>query len=101
MKVQINIRGRVFHIRTDDDPQQLQEISEELNHRLDDLSPKGKAVDEYAILVITALSLLGELRQNKDGQKKKISELEHRVELLLQLVDQGLHDLEPNTSSNN
>ena len=49
-------------------------------------------------IFITALSLLGELHQNKDGHKEKISELDQRVELLLQLVDQGLQELEPNTS---
>ena len=95
MKVQITIRGRVFHIRTDDDPEQLQKIAEELNDKLNALAPIGRSVDEYAILVISALSILGESKQKEDEIQRKVQDLEQRVETLLHMVDQNLQDLDP------
>ena len=44
MKVQINIRGRVYHIRTEDDPQRVQEIADNLNERLNALAPNGNTL---------------------------------------------------------
>ena len=95
MKVQITIRGRVFHIRTDDDPEQLQRIAEELNDKLNALAPVGRSVDEYAILVISALSILGESKQKEDLIQQKVVELEQRVDALLQIIDQNLQELDP------
>ena len=95
MKVQITIRGRVFHIRTDDDPEHLQSIAEELNERLNALAPSGRSIDEYAILVISALSILGETKQKEHAVQQKIAELENKVEKLLQVIDENLQNLDP------
>ena len=95
MKVQINIRGRVYHIRTEDDPQRVQEIADNLNERLNALAPNGRHVDEYAILVITALSILGEAKQNEEMMKQTIQTLEDRVEVLIQKIDQSLEQMDP------
>ncbi len=95
MKVQINIRGRVYHIRTEDDPQRVQEIANDLNETLNTLAPNGRHVDEYAILVITALSILGEAKQNEAMMKQTIQTLEDRVDLLIQKIDQSLEQIDP------
>tara|TARA_B100000925_G_C21637766_1_gene315859 strand:- start:231 stop:530 length:300 start_codon:yes stop_codon:yes gene_type:complete len=95
MKVQINIRGRVYHIRTEDDPQRVQEIADELNERLNTLAPNGRHVDEYAILVITALSILGEAKQKEEAMKQNIQILESRVDRLIQKIDQSLEQMDP------
>ena len=95
MKVQINIRGRVYHIRTEDDPIRVQEIAEELNERLNTLAPNGRHVDEYAILVITALSILGEAKQKEEAMKQNINILENRVDQLIQKIDQSLEQMDP------
>ena len=42
MKVQINIRGRVYHIRTEDDPQRVQEIADNLNEAIKCIGSKWK-----------------------------------------------------------
>ena len=95
MKVQINIRGRVYHIRTEDDPKRVQEIADELNERLNTLAPSGRHVDEYAILVITALSILGEAKQREETTKEQIQTLENRVDQLIQKIDQSLEQMDP------
>ena len=95
MKVQINIRGRVYHIRTEDDPERVQEIADELNEKLNTLAPNGRHVDEYAILVITALSILGEAKQKEEAMKQNINILENRVDQLIQKIDQSLEHMDP------
>ena len=95
MKVQINIRGRVYHIRTEDDPQRVQEIASDLNEKLNTLAPNGRHVDEYAILVITALSILGEAKQKEEAMKQNIQTLENRVDQLINKIDQSLEQMDP------
>jgi cell division protein ZapA (FtsZ GTPase activity inhibitor) len=99
MKVQINIRGRVYHIRTEDDPQRVQQIAEDLNERLNTLAPNSRHVDEYAILVITALSILGEFKQKEEDMNHKVMELEQKVEQLINKIDQSLDQLDPSQNT--
>ena len=78
-KVQINIQGRSFTIRTSDDGEQLRRIASELNERLNSQSSRARHFDDYSVAIITALNIMSELDELRQKQVTQLADIDQTL----------------------
>ena len=78
-KVQINIQGRSFTIRTSDDGQKLRQIASELDERLDSQSSRARHFDDYSVAIITALNIMSELEELRQKQVEQLNDIDRNL----------------------
>ncbi len=76
---EVEIFGAVYPVRSDKDPERLQEVAGLVDRRMREIAQQVNTVDTAKIAILTALNLSDELfqcRQRKDGDG---GEFEERV----------------------
>ena len=57
LKVQINIRGRTYTVRTDEEEIDLQQIAGYVDRRMAEIAERTDTFDEYTIALLAALNI--------------------------------------------
>ncbi len=66
--VEVELMGRSFTIRTDDEPEQVLSAASMVQERVDELRQMGTTVASDRLLALVALNLAGELLQKSQVQ---------------------------------
>jgi cell division protein ZapA (FtsZ GTPase activity inhibitor) len=69
-KLQIKIRNRSYTLRTDENPDRIQLIANELDEKIADFTANLKGMPEHEILTLVAYSLMEELDKTEDEFKR-------------------------------
>ncbi len=93
--VDIELMGKRYTIRTDDDPARVHEAAAMVQERVEELRRVGAAVASDRLLLLVALNLAGELIERGDGlnqhkAKHLLSALDHIVSVAKGLADAPL-----------
>ena len=78
-KVQINIQGRSFTIRMNDDGQKLRQIASELDDRLNAQTSRSRHFDDYSVAIITALNIMSELDELRQKHAQQLDEVDRNL----------------------
>ncbi|HXH72398.1 MAG TPA: cell division protein ZapA [Mariprofundaceae bacterium] len=73
--VEVNLMGRSFTIRTEDDPERVLAAASMVQERVDDLRQTGSTVASDRLLMLVALNLAGELLQKESVAVEGIDSL--------------------------
>ncbi len=80
--IEIEIYGSVYRVRSDRDPEFLQEVAAIVDSRMREISKHMSSADTFRIAILAALNLADELHsyeKHKEGERVEISK---RVERL-------------------
>lgn len=84
--VKINVRGRVYWIRTDLEEEEVNEVVKYLERVIDDLSEKMPEMPEEKLLLLAALNIAFDLFEEKRKRKeeaRRLSEIAQKLEVHL------------------
>lgn len=95
MKVQINIGGRKYTLRSDED-EDLQSIARYVDRKMNEIAGRGTRVDDYTLALLTALNIASEFdRFRRDVDQELVGldrELASTAVLLESALPEGDHD---------
>jgi len=60
MKVQIQIRGRKYTVRSDEDDEDLAAIAQYVDSKMSEIAGRGSSADEYTVAMLAALNIASE-----------------------------------------
>ena len=60
MKVQIQIRGRKYTVRSDEDGEDLVAIAKYVDTKMSEIAGRGSSADEYTVAMLAALNIASE-----------------------------------------
>ena len=87
--VRVRIQGREYNLRSQQDPEQVQEVARFVEGQLAEIT-RGGSVDSQDVLALTLLNLAGQYLQLRDGDGRTDSAQEERLGQLLQRLESGL-----------
>lgn len=90
MQVQINIRGRQYTVRSDENGQDIRDVASMLDARLAEVAGRTRTPDEYTIALLTALNLASENQQLRVQLAASLGELDRDLASLSALVESAL-----------
>jgi len=73
--VEITLMGRNFTIRTDDDPEKLQQAAALVQSQIDEIRQLGSTVASDRLMALVALNLAGDLLNRNAGQVEDLNGL--------------------------
>lgn len=73
--VEITLMGRSFTIRTDDDPEKLQQAAALVQSQIDEIRQLGSTVASDRLMALVALNLAGDLLSKNKGQIENLNGL--------------------------
>ena len=85
--VPVEIRGKQFRIRSDEDPEELQRIAKYVDATMEKVERRTGAIDSLDVAILTALNLARELvlARDQSGQLP-----DDRLRALIDLAESGL-----------
>jgi cell division protein ZapA len=87
--VSVQIRGREFRIRSDDDEESLRRVARHLDETMARVEQKTGTVDSLGVALLTALNLAREVMELRAGQTEGDPE---RLRELIELAEAALGD---------
>ncbi len=87
LSVPVEIRGKQFRIRSDEDPEELQRIAKYVDATMEQVERRTGAIDSLDVAILTALNLARELvtARDRSGQLP-----DDRLRALIDLAESGL-----------
>ncbi|MDX8378173.1 MAG: cell division protein ZapA [Mariprofundales bacterium] len=73
--IDVTIQGRLFSIRTQDNPDHVRQAAEMVEERITELRRMGAAVASDRLLTLVALNLAGELLDSAENSHAEMQEL--------------------------
>jgi cell division protein ZapA len=61
MKVQIEIRGRSYTVKSDEGDEDIAAIARYVDQKMDEVAGRTSTVDDYTVAMLTALNIASEL----------------------------------------
>jgi len=71
-KVEVNLQGRKFSIRTDDHPESVEAAAALVQQHIDKLKKLGSTVGSDRLITLAAMNLAGELLKKGDTQVQNL-----------------------------
>ena len=90
--LQVVIRGRTYQLQTDDDPEYVLQLADDLDQRLQEVEAATKTVDSGRLAVLAALNLADEYCKLEVRLTSRIKELEREQDRLRQMIDDVLEE---------
>ena len=88
--VRVKIYDREYALRTDGDPERLNELCDALNERMRDIAITTGVVDTIKLAVLVALSLADDSRRAKEEMMKLDEAIGKRSTACISLLDRSL-----------
>ncbi len=87
LSIPVEIRGKQFRIRSDEDPEALQRIAKYVDATMEKVERRTGAIDSLDVAILTALNLARELvlARDQSGQLP-----DDRLRTLIDLAESGL-----------
>ena len=79
MKVQINIRGRRYSVRSDQDGEDLQALAAYVDAKMTEISSKSTTMDEYTIAMLAALNIASEFDRFRRGVDDELAAIDREL----------------------
>ena len=79
MKVQINIRGRRYSVRSDQDGEDLQSLAAYVDAKMTEISSKSTTMDEYTIAMLAALNIASEFDRFRRGVDEELAAIDREL----------------------
>lgn len=76
MKVQIEIRGRKYTVRSDEDGEDLVAIARYVDSKMAEIAGRGSSADEYTIAMLAALNIASEFDRFRRQTLADLAELD-------------------------
>lgn len=76
MKVQIEIRGRKYTVRSDEDGEDLVGIARYVDSKMAEIAGRGSSADEYTVAMLAALNIASEYDRFRRQALADLSELD-------------------------
>ena len=92
--LEVVIRGRTYQLRTDDDPQYVLGLANDLDQRLQTVEAATKTGDSGRLAVLAALNLTDEYCKLEIRLTSRIRDLEREQDRLHQIIDGVLKEQE-------
>jgi len=90
--VDVEIRGRNYQLRSDDDPAYVRALAEMVDKRMAIVEANTKTVDSIRLAVLAALNLADEYCRLRDEYEGRIEDLERERERLGSMIDEALEE---------
>ncbi len=87
LSVPVEIRGKQFRIRSDEDPEALQRIAKYVDATMEKVERRTGAIDSLDVAILTALNLARELVLARDQSAQLPDD---RLRALIDLAESGL-----------
>lgn len=91
MKVHINIRGRTYTLRSNED-EDLSVIARFVDRKMSEIASSSPRMDDYTVAMLTALNIASEYERFRKTMDKELASLERDLasaELLLESAGDG------------
>jgi len=90
MKVQINVRGRRYTVRSDEDDVDLQAIATYVDGKMNEIAQKSKTFDEYTIAMLAALNIASEFERFRHQVDEELQEIDRELASTSVLLEASL-----------
>lgn len=87
--VRVRVQGREYNLRSQQAPEQVQEIAAFVEKQLAEIA-RGGSVDSQDLLALALLNLAGQYLQLRDSAGRTDPARERRLEQLLQKLENGI-----------
>ena len=77
MKVQIQIRGRTYTVRSDDDGEDLQAIARYVDQKMEEVAKLSPRFDDYTVAMLAALNIASELDRLRRDVDEELAGIDH------------------------
>jgi len=84
------ISGQEYAFKTDANPEEIEQIADFVNVRIDEVAASGRCADTVGVLVLTLMNIAGEYSQLLNGGAPKTGDVQRRLERLLAKVEAAL-----------
>lgn len=91
--IHVTIFGDEYSVKGDVDIDTTRNVAEYVSRMMTDMSEKSTSYNKLRIAILSALNIAGELFENKaqnEGLKKKMLDIERRVEMLEKRIAEAL-----------
>lgn len=96
--VEVELAGRRFRVRSDDDDRYIRELTDFVNTKLVDLRKSSNLIEGEQVALLALLDVADALFRERARSKDLVSSVRSRSERVLALLDQ-LHDVAPEISA--
>ena len=86
-KIEVTVAGRTYTIRTEDDPQHVQDAADMIETQLNELKKMGSTVGTDRLMALVALNLAGQLLNQKESQSAELGSLISSLDTLVSQVE--------------
>ena len=90
LSIPVEIRGKQFRIRSDEDPEALQRIAKYVDATMEKVERRTGAIDSLDVAILTALNLARELVLARDQRDQSGQLPDDRLRALIDLAESGL-----------
>lgn len=88
--VPVSIRGRVFHVRTDGDEEELRRVAAYLDETLERVQRRTGTIDSEDVALLSALNLAREVVELREGGPRESPEQADALRALIELAESAL-----------
>lgn len=90
MKVQIEIRGRKYTVRSDEDGEDLVAIARYVDSKMAEIAGRGSSADEYTVAMLAALNIASEFDRFRRQALADLSELDRELASTSMVLEDAL-----------
>lgn len=90
MKVQIQIRGRRYTVRSDEEGEDLVAIAKYVDSKMAEIAGRGSSADEYTVAMLAALNIASEFDRFRRQVTSDMGDLDRELASTAMLLDAAL-----------
>lgn len=90
MKVQIEIRGRSYTVRSDEDGEDLVAIARYVDAKMAEIAGRGSSADEYTVAMLAALNIASEFDRFRRQALSDLAEVDRELASTSMVLEDAL-----------
>lgn len=87
MKVQIQIRGRSYTVRSDEADEDLRAIASYVDGKMSEIAGRGSSADEYTVAMLAALNIASEFDRFRRQMEADLASLDRDLASTVVLLE--------------
>ena len=92
MKVRINIRGRSYTVRSDEDDVDLQAVARYVDGKMDEIGGRSTTLDDYTVAMLAALNIASDFERFRRDVDEELASIDRELASTMVLVEAALPD---------